>query len=229
MKNLVALLFILFSLPSFAQQISYKDWQGEAKNEIDLQPEYGNLPKTAEYKAEDDKFIKTCLVADGTYRKASEHLVSLGFKYLYQGDIKIAMRRFNQAWLLDSKNENAYWGFGAVYFSFSDYDEALRQLEKGLLINPNSSNILTDKATIYTGFYVSQQNVEDLNKAIELFNLSYKIDPSNQNTVFKLSVAYYYKQDCANALKYYNECMKLGGQQISPGYAEALKKLCNGN
>jgi len=76
-------------------------------------------------------------------------------------------------------------------------------------------------------FYHDSNNQDYFKKAIEIFNKSYKIDPTNQNTLFKLSVAHYYKNDCVNALRYYNECMKLGGQQVSPGYGDALTKMCN--
>ena len=227
MKYILTVAISLISLFSFAQQITYKEWQEEAKTEINLQPEYGNAVKNQSQIEADKEFIETELKQDGTHRQASEEVIKRGFAYLYRGDIKTAMRRFNQAWLLDPKNEKAYWGFGAIYFSFGDYTEALNQFEKGLLINPKSSNILTDKATINMTFYENSHNEVYLNKAIEIFNQSYKIDPSNQNTLFKLSAAYYYKKDCKNALRFYDECMKLGGQQISPGYLEALKKLCN--
>ena len=227
MKYFLVTIATLLSLSSLGQQISYKEWQEKAKTEINLRPEYGNVTKDKAYIEEDQKFIKTVLKEDVTNRKGSEHLVQLGFTYLYRGDLETAMRRFNQAWLVDPKNENAYWGFAAIYFAFNDYDEALKQEEKGLLINPNSSNILTDKATLYTGLYMSKHDINYLNKAIELFNKSYKIDPTNQNTLFKLSAAYFYKKDCLNAWKFYDECMKLGGKPISPEYADALRKQCN--
>ncbi|MDB5004029.1 MAG: hypothetical protein JWQ34_2254 [Mucilaginibacter sp.] len=220
-------LLLLLSMPSVAQQMSYGEWKEKAKTEINLLPEYGNVRKDKGYQEYDQKFIDDELRELGTGRKASDEMVKLGFQYLYRGELEVSMKRFNQAWLLDPKNENAYWGFAAVYFTFQDYEEALKQLDKGLVLNPNSSNILTDKATIYTGYFVNKHDVSYLNKSISLFIQSYKIDPLNQNTLFKLSVAYFYKQDCINALKYYNECMKLGGKSISPGYGEALKKQCN--
>jgi tetratricopeptide (TPR) repeat protein len=227
MKYLFTLVIALTSFASFGQSISYADFKKQANDDINLRPEYGNVRKTEEQVKADQDFVKLVLQQDGTNSKGSEHLVKLGFDYLYKGDLVTAMKRFNQAWLLDNKNENAYWGFGAVYFSFNDFTEALAQLDKGLIINPNSSNILTDKATIYTGYYANNQKTEDLNKAIELFNKSYSIDPLNQNTLFKLSVAYFYKKDCVNALKYFNEHNKIGGKAIPEGYAAALKQLCN--
>jgi tetratricopeptide (TPR) repeat protein len=226
MKYIFILVVLSISLSSFGQQITYEQFKAEAKNEINLRPEFGNVTKTQEQINADKEFILTALKQDTTPRKCSEHLVRLGFDYLYRGDLKTAMHRFNQAWLLDPKNENVYWGFGSVYFAFNDYDETLKQFEKGLLINPSSSNIITDKATIYMSFYQSSHETNDIDKAIALFNQSYKIDPSNQNTLFKLSAAYYYKKDCSNAWKFYNECMKLGGRPIPNGYTEALKAQC---
>jgi tetratricopeptide (TPR) repeat protein len=102
----------------------------------------------------------------------------------------------------------------------------LKQYAKGLAINPDNSNILTDKATIYMTFFEKRNDEEDFNIALGLFNRSYKIDPLNQNTLFKISAAYLYKQDCKNAWKFYNECIKLGGKPITQEYTEALKKMC---
>ena len=132
MKYLLTLIGALAANFVFAQQVTYQQFMEDAKTEINLQPEYGNIQKSDAMKREDDVFISTALQSDTTVQKASDHLVRLGFTYLYRGDFETAMKRFNQAWLLDPKNENAYWGFGAIYFSFGDYKEALNQFEKGL-------------------------------------------------------------------------------------------------
>lgn len=226
MKPIFLCVVLLISVRSLAQQASYEDWKKKAKTEINLQPEYGNVIKNAGEVEADKKFIETVLKQDTTRRKGSEQLVELGFNYLYRGDIETAMRRFNQAWLVDPKNENAYWGYAVVYFNFNDIQQALKQLEKGLVINPQNPYILTDKATIYMSFYMNGHREADLNSAIDIFKQSYNIDPSNQNTLFKLSAAYYYKKDCQNAWRYYNECMKLGGRPIPNGYVDNLKEQC---
>ncbi len=153
-------------------------------------------------------------------------MVNFGFDYLYKGDFATAMKRFNQAWLLNHQNEDAYWGFAAVYFSFNDYNAAMAQLNKGLLLNPKSSKILTDKATIYTVYYTRDGKVENLETAIRLFNESYQIDPHNANTLFKLSVAYFYKGDCKNARRFLKEHNDAGGKAATKEYAEALAQQC---
>jgi tetratricopeptide (TPR) repeat protein len=218
---------MFISLAGFAQQISYADWKKEAEKDIRLLPEYGHQLKTKEQIEADEEFVKTALNADGSNRKASDHLIKLGFTYLYRGDIKTAMHRFNQAYLLDPKNENIYWGFGAVYGSFNDYKTAIRQYDKGLAINPKNAVILTDKATLYFVEFQQDHIQTKLDTAIHLLTASYGIDTTNVNTTYKLSVCYFLNKDCTNAWRFYNKCMKQGGQPITKEYTEALKKQCN--
>lgn len=45
---------------------------------------------------------------------ATEHTCQLGKKYYEQGDFKTAMKRFNQAWQLDSSHKCAYEGFNLL-------------------------------------------------------------------------------------------------------------------
>ncbi|MDB5014790.1 MAG: hypothetical protein JWQ25_2992, partial [Daejeonella sp.] len=89
-----------------------------------------------------------------------------------------------------------------------------------------SSNLLTDKATVYMTRYMNGNNDKDYNLALTLFKKSYAIDPKNQNTLFKISACYFIKKDCDNAWKYYNECKKLGGQPITKEYTDALTQGC---
>jgi tetratricopeptide (TPR) repeat protein len=226
MKYFLILIAVFICKFSFAQQMTYQEWKEQAKTEIRMLPEYGNVKKTEGQIAADNELIQAELKQNGTHRKASDKLIKIGFDYLYRGAIKTAMYRFNQAYLLDPKNENIYWGFGSIYFTFNDMNEALRQYAKGLAINPNSSNILTDKASIYLAIFENKGDAEDLNIAIGFFTKSYGIDQLNQNTLFKLSAAYLYNKDCKNAWRFYNECMKLGGKPVTQNYTDALKKMC---
>lgn len=92
------------------EKIAYQEWKEEAKTNVRLLPKYGSLPKTADQKDADNQLISTYVKQEGTRSKASAALINLGFNYLYRGEIKTAIYRFNQAWLLDSTNVNIYWG-----------------------------------------------------------------------------------------------------------------------
>jgi tetratricopeptide (TPR) repeat protein len=228
MKIILTLFLSLTVMMAAAQgqQINYPAWQQEAKADINLQPEYGNVKKDAAHVAIDNEFIATALKQDTTRKKASDHLVQLGFKYLSQGDMETAMKRFNQAWLMDPKNSDVYWGYGAIYGTFKDYPAAIAQYDKGLAINARSSKIITDKGTLFLVEYQRDGDPEEINNAMTLFGQSFDIDPTNVNTVYKLSVCFYLSKDCANAWKFYRECQRLGGQPIGQDYTTALQKMC---
>ncbi|WAC13089.1 tetratricopeptide repeat protein [Dyadobacter pollutisoli] len=206
--------------------MSYKEWKREAKENIRLLPKYGDKPKTKEQLASDSQLIDEYIKQEGSRRNASEVLIKLGFNYLYRGDVRTAMYRFNQAWLLDPENENVFWGWGAIYFTFNDTIKALEQYDEGLSKNPENSNILTDKATVFMNRYHESKDTASLSSAISLFSKSYLIDSLNQNTSYKLSVAYFLTKDCDNALRFYDICEKLGGKPIQKEYAVALESTC---
>jgi tetratricopeptide (TPR) repeat protein len=217
---------------SFAQQISLEEWNQEAKSNIRLLPKYGLVPKTKEQKELDESLVNDMLNKGYTRRKASEEFIDLGFKYLYK-DIKTAMYRFNQAYLMDSSNVDIYWGYGGVYLVLGDIERAKDQYQIGLTKDDRNAKILTDLATCYMiEFYSLSQSEPDkanarLENAIDILTKSYKIDQKNQNTLFKISACYLNKRDCSNALKFYNECLKLGGDPVTEEYKVAIKDLCD--
>lgn len=226
MKYFLGLIATLVVFSSCAQEMSYEEWNREAKRNIRLLPKYGNQPKSDEQKQADQELIDNYISQEGSRRKASEFLISIGFEYLDAGDVKTAMYRFNQAWLLDPDNEDVFWGWGSVYFHFHDYQKALEQYNEGLSLNPKNPRLLTNKGTIFMGNYYDNSDESAVTTAIELFSQSYSIDSTDQNTTYKLSVAYFTQKDCENAVKYYNLCKQLGGKPISAAYTDALKETC---
>ncbi|CAH0168981.1 hypothetical protein SRABI27_01551 [Pedobacter sp. Bi27] len=226
MKRILIIIFSCFSLPIMAQQITYQEWKAAAKEEIRLLPKYGGAKKTPAQLESDENFKTTTLTNEPDRRKASDYLIKRGFDFYYKGDLKTAMFRFNQAWLIDPTNENVNWAFGAIYAFFNDYENTLKQYDEGLKLNPKSSNILTDKATVFATKYSNGRNKKDLDTALSLYKQSYLIDSENQNTLFKISALYFLIDDCANAKRYFNECKKLGGKPIPADYDVALKSKC---
>lgn len=231
MKNIFIILVFLGSITVYGQQMTWEQWEKESQTNIRLHPKYGNLEKTKEQKKADEEFIETILKQDSNHRKGSDHFVSLGFQYLYR-DIKTAMYRFNQAYLLDSTNTDIYWGFGAVYMTLGQYEKAKEQYEEGLKKAPENTHLLTDYGTYFMAQYYALEPIEkeialqNLDSAINYMTQSYNLDPTDQNTLFKLSILYWNKGDCDNAWKYYDECKDLGGRPITEAYTKDLENKC---
>ena len=232
MRSILTTITIILSLTSFAQQMTLEEWNNEAQTDIRLLPKYGYAVKTEEQKNADKEFIITTLKNIPDERTASNHLIELGFKYLYN-NLKTAMYRFNQAYLLDSTNTDIFWGYGAIYMTLGDYKKAQQEYLEGLLADSKNTHLLTDYGTYFMNQYyillpTDEKNaLENLDSALNYITKSYQINSKDQNTTFKLSVCYYQKKDCNNAWKYYNnECVALGGQPISEDFTKALKEQC---
>lgn len=212
--------------------MTLEQWNIEAQSNIRLLPKYGKAEKTEGQKAADNKFIEATLKQFPTNRKASDHLIELGFKYLVT-DVKTAMYRFNQAYLLDPTNSDIYWGFAGVYMTLRDYKKAEEQYKEGLKIAPKNTHLLTDYGTYFMVQYFEMKSLDEkkslanLGTAITYLTNSYEIDKTNPNTSFKLSVCYWIKGNCEYAWKYYNVCKEYGGQPITEDYTTELKRKCN--
>ncbi len=92
-----------------------------------LLPKYGSGAK-ADWQEAADKVFISGMSEDyhGDLKKASADMAARGWQYLSQGDLDGAMRRFNQAWLLNNNNGIALWGMAAVEASRREMDESLK-------------------------------------------------------------------------------------------------------
>src|ERR1700733_15555312 len=95
--------------------------------DMNLLPKYGSQPKSDALKAADESFIPG-MDKDyyGDRAKASMDMAMRGWQFLAAGDFDTAMRRFNQAWLLDHSNGTALWGMGAYEAHSGKLDESLK-------------------------------------------------------------------------------------------------------
>jgi tetratricopeptide (TPR) repeat protein len=229
MKYFLIIAGVLLFINGNAQSMTPEQWKAEAATNIRLLPKYGNLEKTEAQKKADDSFIAETIKQEqfaGNRTAASNSMIALGFKYLGDDNIKIAMYRFNQAFLLDSANTDIYWGYGAVYMKLGFKDLAFEQYEEGLKLNPSNPHLLTDYGTYFLGEYYANTNLKDLEKALQYLLKSYKLEKKNVDTLFKLSVVYLIKDDCKNAQKYYKECKAFGGAPISDDFTKELNEKC---
>ena len=120
-------------------------------------PMYGEVEKTPAQIEADNEFIKT-ITKDQTRKEASQYAAFRGWEYCNKGDLSTAMKRFNQAWLLDPENPAVFWGFGVVLgkqFKFDEVsidklDQSIDMLEKAVMLSPPNGRLLSDLALSYT-------------------------------------------------------------------------------
>jgi hypothetical protein len=89
-------------------------------------PMYGLREKTAAQQRADKEYIRIMTKGGRSRKEAAEVAAKNAWNVFYSGDKAAAIRRFNQAWLLDPDNQLALWGFAVTSIDRGDWDAALR-------------------------------------------------------------------------------------------------------
>jgi tetratricopeptide (TPR) repeat protein len=102
-----------------------------AKDRINERPRYGGLTKTAAQLEADERFLAQSLRQYGTALAAVQAHVTFGWHYLATDHAPTAIKRFNQAWLLDSTAADVYYGFSGYLWQQGQTAEAERYMRLG--------------------------------------------------------------------------------------------------
>lgn len=104
---------------------------------VNEQPFFGFAAKTAEQKAEDEKFVAAIINASGTREKAFEEITKRAWIAIQGGKVREAAVRFNQAFLVSPNESSIFHGFAVIAQArFNDY-EAADELFKIALKQPH--------------------------------------------------------------------------------------------
>lgn len=177
-----------------------------------LLPMYGNSEKTAEEKKADEEFVSFMIKEAGSQEKASWGLSNGAITWLEKGDLDTAMKRYNQAWLLDNNNPEAYFGFAEILKKQGDQKGAEEMLQKAELLKSSAVSkykeailegtiidigltlddwYLTNKES-YLGFLENKANADKINGMMSeiknrgIIEAEYSIYTISQNYVVKL-------------------------------------------
>jgi tetratricopeptide (TPR) repeat protein len=132
-------------------------------------------------------FIKDAAAQFGNRIAASDFVVMQGWEALRAGSLPIALRRFNEGWLLSPSNPAVFWGFGAVLSQQGKLPEAIEQLEtaRDLMLGetPQRVQLLCDIGAVRSAYAASLPRERELERAHQFsaanqrFAESLEIDP----------------------------------------------------
>lgn len=123
---------------------------------IDNIPMYGQpaIPRPDLLRQADEDFIKKASAGfDGSREKASKAWYAEGDRFLRELNLDFAMRRFNQAWLLDPNNYEPYWGFARVLLETDRLNESIQHFETAKRLcddNYQRVALLSDSGVAYS-------------------------------------------------------------------------------
>ncbi len=107
-------------------------------------PMYGHIQKTADQKRADTRYIKYMTEGGRSREAAADSAARVGWNMFYRGDCSTAIKRFNQAWLLDPKNQLALWGFAVISMDRAQVEEAIRYYRMALESGPEDPSLRRD-------------------------------------------------------------------------------------
>lgn len=181
---------------------------------------YGGMDRQSvpELKATDEELISGTTKEFGSREKASEIFVEQGVRYYQQNNYPAAMRRFNQAWLLNPKNPNAFWGFAVVYHDQEKVCEAKDMIDRALNFGLSKSIALADSGRIYTLCAVFSEKPFDtatknqlFSKSEELFKKADSSSPNNDYIYGLWASAHYWQGHYAKAWEKIEKMRAVGG------------------
>ncbi|NDV69838.1 M48 family metallopeptidase [Dysgonomonas sp. 25] len=172
MKKLILLALLTGILFSSA---SCQTGQSTEERATNLKPMYGKGKKTKGQLEADREFLRICDSIYSSRQKAAIEHVEMGFYYIGVNDNETAMKRFNQAWLLDSLNTYVYCGFGILMYEKSAYKESMDLLDKAIQLDPANPVAYFRQAINANRLFLDtreesyrEQSTKYLQKAIEL-------------------------------------------------------------
>ena len=149
----------------------------------DLLPMYGNVEKPEAPQRAHDRFIRETTAAFGSGERASDAFAVKGWQLYEQDDLAEAMRRFNEAWLLNPHSPQPYWGFGSVLHDQGMAHEAFAMLSRAWELDPSDPRLMADLARAFgqkaTLTSTAAEREKYFNRACALFEQASVLEPKN--------------------------------------------------
>ncbi|PKV75419.1 tetratricopeptide repeat protein [Pontibacter ramchanderi] len=133
---------------------------------------------------------------------ASAYYVFQGKRTFNEQKLDSANILFGRAWLMDSTNNDVYWGYGLVYGQQKAFDKALFLLYHALEKDQHNPRLLTDLATSHLGRFYAESNPDDLMQSRKLLESAVRYSPDAADAYYKLAINYYYLQEYGKAWSY---------------------------
>jgi hypothetical protein len=242
MNRKIVSIFLMFALligvasctsPQYIEEIYSNKYKP-----INTLPMYGEpyIEKTDSQKEADARFIEIAVKESGSREKASEEFSAWGWREMQKGDIDNAIRRFNQAWLLDNKYYQPYWGFALI----EGTKRTERSPQKSLDYFEKALSLITDDTekpqllvSAAEGYFIHGATLMDmgssnskpfLKKSDSLIDEALQINPRYAEA-YKLGAYYAYEQrDYKRAWNIVSRSREIGAYKFEPRFIDKLSK-----
>jgi len=198
-------------------------------------PMYGQpgIERSENQKKADESFIRDATLKFGNRLAASRVIAAQGWAAVRSRNFDLAMERFNQAWLLNPKNYQAFWGFGAVLSERGKLREATEQLgtARELIDEPAQTNaLLADVGAVNSEYAAHLSPDKQLERAHyfvvanQCFAESLDADPNYAAGWREWAISLYQQQRYSEAWVKAQRAKELRAEPFPPRFLESLQK-----
>jgi tetratricopeptide (TPR) repeat protein len=202
---------------------------------IDKVPMYGQpaIPRPEFLKKADEDFIKEAVAGLGSREVASQTWFARAEQYMQKRDFDLAMRRYNQSWLLNPNNYQPYWGFGRVLLERGKYEEASQHLEKAKgLVDDQFQKValLADLGTAYMvrASTAAKTDTAEANRLFALANQNFSestsLDQTYSNGWRRWAMSLYEQGDYSQAWEKVREARARNARPFPPAFIRTLEQ-----
>lgn len=185
---------------------------------VDQVPMYGGMDRQSvpQLKQADEQLIAGATKEFGSREKASDAFVDQGIRYYKADNYAAAMRRLNQAWLLNPNNPDVFWGFGMVSHDEGNVCEAKSLIDRAISLKLSKPIALADAGRIYTLCGVSNQSLDSATKqqyftaSEELYEKASSASPNDDYIHGSWATAYYWRGDYTHSWQMVVKARSLG-------------------
>ncbi len=148
--------------------------------DINILPKYGSLSKNETQELADKQFLAEIDQRyKGNKKIAANDVSRTGWTFLQQGDTVNAMRRFNQAWMIDNTNGFALWGMAAISSFKGNSEQALKLFSEAEPFMNNDIDFAVDYARSVGFAGVQSNNKKLIQDALLNFSKIHKRAPQH--------------------------------------------------
>ena len=194
-------------------------WAGAAHAALPASeiPMYGDAAKSKTLKESDAAYIASIEKSGKSRRDVAKEVMRTGWAAYQKGDLKTAIRRFNQAWLLDPENGDAYHGFALIS---TVRDKNSTDAEKFF-------RIALSKPGVNEAAYVSYGRflwlVGRLDESLAQLQKALEVSAAAHNARSEIAMVYYKKKDFANACEFARRARD-NKDDLMPNFLEEMCK-----
>ncbi len=193
------------------------------------QPE---IVRPDDLKKADEAFIREAVAKYRSREEASRVFAAQGWAAIRENKKDLALDNFNRAWLLNPKNYQAFWGFGAVLSAQGKLLEAIEQLESAgeLIDNPKEAvALLRDLAVANSTYAASLPKENELERAQyfvqanQFFAESLENDPTYAASWRAWALSLYDQERYSEAAVKAERAQELKAEPFPPNFLRDLK------